>query len=260
MTATLLDHAHAAMSTAPEDDAARLRFFERLADSEVFLMLEDAGDTAPETPRLFETSEGSYVLAFDSEDRLARFAGAPTPYAALSGRAVAVMLAGQGVGIALNPDVAPSSTLIPAEAMDWLATLLAETPTTGEDLPKEIHPPSAPARLIEGLDAKLASAAGLASHAFLADVTYDDGRRAFFLAIVAPAPGAEPALAQAVSEALVFSGLEEQALDVAFFGPDEAITATLERVGMRIDLPEPEVTEHVQVAPGSDPNSPPKLR
>ena len=39
---TPLDLAHAAMEAAPEDDAARLRFYERLADGEVFLLLAGA--------------------------------------------------------------------------------------------------------------------------------------------------------------------------------------------------------------------------
>ena len=256
MTDTPLDTAHRAMTDAPEDDSLRLKFFERLADSELFLLLEDAEDTAPDTPRLFETSDGSFVLAFDTEDRMARFSGAPAPYAALSGRATAVMLAGQGVGIALNPEVAPSSMLIPAEAMDWLATLLAESPTTGEATPVEFRVPSAPARLIETLDAKLASAEGLASHAFLADVTYADGSQNLFLAIVAPAPGAETALAKSVSEALVFSGLEQSALDVAFFDTGDPVTTRLERIALRIDLPVPETPE----LPKPDPNTPPRLR
>ncbi len=256
MTDTSLDTAHRAMTDAPEDDALRLKFFERLADSELFLLLEDAGDAAPDTPRLFEITEGSFVLAFDTEDRMARFAGAPAPYAALSGRATAVMLAGQGVGMALNPEVAPSSMLIPADAMNWLATLLAEAPTTGEAMPVEFRAPSSPARLIETLDAKLASAEGLASHAFLADVTYNDGSQNPFLAIVAPAPGAETALAKSVSEALVFSGLEQSALDVAFFDARDPVTKKLERVGFRIDLPVPETPE----PPKPDPNTPPRLR
>ena len=41
---TVLDLAHMAMEAAPEDDTARLRFFERVADSELFLLLDaDAG-------------------------------------------------------------------------------------------------------------------------------------------------------------------------------------------------------------------------
>ncbi len=38
---TPLDTAHAAMEAAPADDAARLRFYERLADSEMFLLLSE---------------------------------------------------------------------------------------------------------------------------------------------------------------------------------------------------------------------------
>lgn len=258
MSATPLDIAHGAMVAAPDDDAARLRFFERLADSELFLMLDDATHN---NPRLFETSEGTFVLAFDSEDRLSAFAGAPSEYAALSGRSVAAMLADQGVGIALNPDVAPSSMLIPAEAMDWLTSLLADAPKEVTALPRAFRTPTAPPRLIEGLDAKLASAAGLASHAFLADVTYDDGRTALFLAICDPASGAEAALAKAVSEALIFSGLEKRALDVAFLTANDEIADTLRSLAVRIDLPQPEKPEGwAPKAPGMTPDLPPKLR
>ena len=41
---TPLDTAHDAMQAAPEDDRARLRFYERLADSELFLMLTMGDD------------------------------------------------------------------------------------------------------------------------------------------------------------------------------------------------------------------------
>ena len=37
---TLLDAAHAAVSADPENEALRLRFFERLADGEMVLLLE----------------------------------------------------------------------------------------------------------------------------------------------------------------------------------------------------------------------------
>ena len=40
MTETPIDQAHARMTSAPEDDALRLAFFERLADGELFLLLE----------------------------------------------------------------------------------------------------------------------------------------------------------------------------------------------------------------------------
>lgn len=253
MTHTPLDQAHAAMTAAPQNDTARLQFFERLADSELFLMLDSASDT--EAPILFDTSDGSFVLAFDTEDRLSAFAQAPAPYAALSGRALAVMLAGKDVGTALNPDVAPSSMLIPPDAIDWLHTLLGDAPAQQQKTPTEVRTPKVPPRLIESLDGKLASAAGLASHAWLADVSYHDGT-GLLLAIFAPAPGAETALAQAISEAVIFSGLETGAVDVAFFDRDDPIEDRLARIGLRIDLPKPEHPKPIT----PDPKTPPRLR
>ena len=255
VTDTPLDAAHAAMIAARESDESRLRFFQRLADSELFLALNEES-TQPDSPRLFETSNGPLVLAFDTEARLAEFAGGPAQYAALSGRSIAEMLTGQGVGLALNPDVAPSSMFIPAEALDWLHEMLANTPMTHDVRPIEVRRPSAPLELIEGLDAKLAAAAGLASHAWLADVTYPGGAENMFLAIVDAAPGSEVALSRAVSEALVFSGLGTGVLDVAFFDADDPITRRLAQVGLRVDLPAPDVPK----APGTDKDNPPRLR
>ena len=54
MTETPLDRAHDAMQAEPGDDAARLRFYERLADAELFLLLDaeaegDRSNPAPST-------------------------------------------------------------------------------------------------------------------------------------------------------------------------------------------------------------------
>ena len=99
--------------------------------------------------------------------------------------------------------------------------------------------------------------------ALLAGVTYEDGSRGLMLAFVGASPDAEPALAKAVSESLVFSGLEPGALDVAFPTAPGALAAIGE-VGRRFEMPAPE-PEPAQVvgaraAPGMDPAKPPKLR
>ena len=70
---TPLDLAHAAMEAAPEDDAARLRFYERLADGEVFLLLAGAPEGENVEPELFDVADARFVLVFDREERLARF-------------------------------------------------------------------------------------------------------------------------------------------------------------------------------------------
>lgn len=260
--ATPLDLAHAGMQAAPEDDAARLRFYERLADGELFLLLEKEVEGERIAPEIFETSDASFVLVFDTEARLAKFVGRVAPYAALSGRVIAAMLAEQGIGLAVNLEVAPSSILIPSEAVTWLAETLTHAPDEVEAQIESFSAPTGlPESLITALDAKLSTAAGLARSAYLVGITYDTGARSHLMGFVEAEAQAQGALAKAVGEALTFSGIEAGALDVGFFAASDPVSAKLARCGLRFDLPERVApSEHVPVAPGRDPNSPPKLR
>jgi len=260
MTETPLDRAHAAMEAAPGDEAARLGFYERLADGELFLLLAAEPDGGAVEPEIFETAEGHFVLVFDRVERLAAFTGRSAPYAALSGRAVTDMLAGQGLGLGVNLGVASSAILIPPEAVGWLAETLGARPRELAEKPETLAPPAGlPERLVAGLDVKLAASAGLARMAYLASVTYRGGRRAHLLALIDPVPGANEALARAVGEALIFSGLDAGELDVAFFRAADPVSARLAKVGLRFDLPEARTAEAPR-APGTDPARPPKLK
>jgi len=260
---TELDKAHAAMAAAPEDVAARMRFYEALADSEVFLLLMGEAEGDVVEPEIVETEEGSYVLAFDSEERLADFTGRTAPYAALSGRALVEMLTGEDLGVGLNLDVAPSSVLLPVEAVAWLSEMLAGRPEEAQGAVEAIDPPRLAARVVAGLKAKLVRAGGLAAEAWLVAVRFDDGSEGHVLAFVGAVPGAEAALAKAVSEAMLFSGVEDGTLDVVFLESDDPLMARVAAVGERFDLPVPKPDGPVQVpgaAPGMDPARPPKLK
>ena len=257
---TDLDLAHAAMEAAPDDDAARLRFYERLADTELFLLLGAEAADDQITPELFEIEDQRFALVFDREERLSEFTGRVAPYAGLPGRALAQMLAGQGIGLALNLEVAPSAMLIPAEAVDWLVATLANAPQETEGRLTALDAPRGlPEAVITGLDRKLAMAAGLAQTAYLAAASYDDGAQGHVLAFVDAADGAEQALANAASEALTFSGIEAGVMDVLFVRRSDPLAAHLARVGLRFDLPEPQRPQPPG-APGMDPAKPPKLR
>jgi SseB protein N-terminal domain len=257
---TLLDAAHAAVSADPENEALRLRFFERLADGEMVLLLEREASGERLEPRIFALEDGPVVLVFDREERLASFTGGIAPYAALPGRVIASLLKGQGIGMGVNLGVAPSSMLLPPEAMDWLAETLENSPEEVEAEPESFHPPAVPAAVIAALDGKLARAGGLAASAVLAAVTYRGGRRGHMLAVLDVANGAEAALARAMNEALVFSGIEAGELDVVFLGVSDPAAEAMMRVGLRFDLPEPQVQDRAPAAPGMDPSRPPKLR
>lgn len=254
---TLLDAAHAAVSADPENEALRLRFYERLADGEMILLLEREAEEDNVEPRVFDLEGGPVVLVFDREERLSAFTAGIAPYAALPGRVIAGMLKGQGIGLGVNLGVAPSSMLLPAEAMDWLALALETGPVAATGKPEEfLAPKGLPDALLSGLDAKLAKAVGLASGAVLAAVVYAGGRRGHMLAFLDSAPGAEAALARAVSEALVFSGVEAGEIDVAFLASDAPAAVAMARVGLRFDLTAPEAP----VTRVTKSDKPPRLR
>ena len=257
---TLLDAAHAAVSADPENEALRLRFFERLADGEMVILLEREAEGESLEPKVFDLEDGPVVLVFDREERLASFTGGIAPYAALPGRVIAGLLKGQGIGMGVNLGVAPSSMLLPPEAMDWLAETLDESPEEIQAKPVAFTAPTVPEAVITALDAKLARAGGLATSALLAGVVYEGGRRGHILALIDAADGAEGALVRAMNEALVFSGIEAGELDVVFLRATDPATQALARVALRFELPAPEVQDRTPAAPGMDPSRPPKLR
>lgn len=259
---TPLDQAHATLVEAGDTDAARLRFYERLADAELFLLLETEAVADKIEPQIFSVDGSEFVLAFDLEERLVDFVGQPAPYACLSGRALVTLLAPQALGLGLNLEVAPSSYLMDAQGVGWLADTLQAAPEEAEAKVVEMTPPGAmPELLLSALDAKLALMGAAARSAYLAQVTYDNGAIGHMLAFIDAAPGAEGALSKAASEALTFSGIEAGQLDVAFFRASDAVAATLAKVGLRFDLPEPPEPQVVErPAPGMDPDKPPRLR
>jgi len=260
---TTLDLAYLAMEPQPDAEAPRLAFHDKLSATELFLMLAEEADGDPISPEVFEVEGGSVVLAFDRVERLAEFAGRIVPYAAMSGATLAGLLAGQGLGLGLNLGVAPASTLLPSDAMDWLADMLAEAPAEVQARPESFFAPKGlPDALLTSLDARLAASAGLADAAYLTGVRYDDGAQGHLMAFLGAVPGAEDALARSVSSALSFSGIEAGAIDVVFLSADDPLQAALSKAGLRFDLPAPEAapTAVPGSAPGMEPNRPPKLR
>ena len=259
---TPLDRAYAEMQAATEDEAKRLRFFERVADSELFLLLSKEPDGNDISPEVFAPEGGEVVLAFDREDRLVGFTGKPSPYVALSGRSLFHMLCEKGLGLGLNLGIDSSEILLASDALNWLASILDHNPDQIKALPVAFNAPkNIPEILLSALDAKLVSAVGMVEQVWLTGVTYDDGQTGHILGFVGAKAEAERALAKAAHEALTFSGLEAGTLDVGFFDPDEPAVAAIARQGISFELPQaPKVVLDPPKPPGSDPNFPPKLK
>ncbi len=261
MVETLLDAAYAAMQSEDADDGARRRFYERLTGTELFLLLEAEAVDDKISPHVFDLSDHSFVLVFDQEQRLSQFTGIISPYAALSGRAICQMLAPQGLGMGFNLDVAPSSILLPPEAVQWLAEMDAAPELVTARVQAFAAPAGLPKAFLQMLDARLAAAEGLADLAYLVQATYENGSTGHMLVFINARPDAQEALARTVAQALVFSGLEAGVLDVTFVDDSDILAAELARIALRFDLPEPPQPKKVEhVTPGSDPDSPPILK
>jgi hypothetical protein len=250
---TPLDRAFRAQEADPSDPLLRLRFHERILDAELLLEAEPGDRLAP---RAFDLADGRFVLAFDRDDRLASFLGATAHFAALTGRRLAALLAGQATGLALNLG-APSATLLAAEAVDWLAAMAGQGPSMSEARPLAYAAPDPPPELLAGLGAKLAALADVVATAHLAEARYPAETR-LLLALGGVPEAARPAVAAAIAEAVRFTGLDGLALDVIFTDPGSPGRAALERAALRLHLPEAE--KPLRRGPGMDPSRPPKLR
>lgn len=259
---TPLDQAHTEMEANSKNEALRMAFFERLIDSQIFLLLEEEPEGDKITPMVFPLEDHSVVLAFDTEERLTSFTEKITPYAALSGRAVVAVLEGQALGLGVNLGVAPSSILIPPLAVDWLRSLTGAMAEKTTEKPQEfLSPGDMGEEVVLALTNKMKQVAGLAKEAFLLMVHYEGGRKGNLLAVIDVEPVAQAALAQAVAEAMSFSGTDVE-IDVGFFQSSDPVCLDLKEHGVNIAVPELKETEEViiSVAPGSDPEKPPILR
>lgn len=259
---TPLDQAQAAVDAAQGAETAQLAYYARLLDSELVVLLQSEPEGEQIEPRVFELQSGPVILAFDLAERLADFVGVAAVSAVLPGRKLIEMLAGQGIGLGINLEVAPSSTLLEASSIDWLAAMIEQSPEeVQQNITEFATPTGVPKELLQALDAKLARLEGLAESAYLVGALFQNGTRGHLLALIDPMPGAENVLARAVSEALMFSGVEAGAIHTAFFRASDPVSARLAKVGLRFDLPQLQVAEvQAPKTPGRDPNKPPILR
>lgn len=256
---TTLDTAYENMQ---QNESAAPAFYARFLEAELFLMLDDEISGGQAQPTVLETSDGALALVFDLEERLAAFSEGAADYVALSGRRIAALLAGQGIGIGLNLGDAPSAMVLPPDAVQWLAESAIGEDAEVEAKPLEITKPAGvPEELIVALDVKLANMGGVVSAAYLVSASYESGENGHMLALVNVPEPAKHGVSEALSEALRFSGVEAGRLDLAFLAGDDPHLEKFARVGLGFDIPELMLPKAAAPkAPGMDPDSPPILR
>ena len=241
---TPLDAAFEAMAADPEDEAARRGYYARLLATEVSVPLDDAGMD------VVTIDGGAFVLAFDSEHRLADFAAAGVERAVMSGRALVTAAASSGLGIGINLGVANSAWLLPPDTVMWLSD--AQVAPTAETVdPGTFLPPDVADSDLLAIDETLAGVVGQATSArFLQS---DAGH---LIILSGAAPEAEPAISAHIAEACTIR-MPHLNLSV-MFADDPQVLQVASRVAVVFDLPQPAQVH--PVAPGRDPSRPPKLR
>lgn len=238
-------------------DAARARVLNRLADTEIFVALARDPEGDRIALRLFDLPTGRMAIAADTEDRLAEFFAAPVAHAALPGRALAAMLAAEGVAVMVNPG-APSEMLLDPAVLGWLAEALQAAPAEDQAGPARLSAPAPEmvAALAEPLAARLTDMAGLAEGAALVAAEWPEGARGHLIVLSGVAEDHRPLVAKALAELIAFLPPLPQPCDVAFdlAVPENALMLRLDPVA---PAPAPEAAPR---APGSDPDKPPILR
>ncbi len=178
-----------------------LRFYEGVAAQPLIVpVMEPEGDaTARPKTLLLETVE--VALAFDTEDRFAAFITTPTEFVTMIGADLARALGPLGVGVALNPGVAPGETVLDAEALAWIAQLTEANVAVEKILGGiRVGPPVNPESiLLEALGIRLAEMAGHIAEAWLLGVAAPGGGEAY-LCVLHPGPKTVPIAGEIAAE------------------------------------------------------------
>lgn len=261
---TPLDHLHARMAAAGDDagaEAARLAFFSALAATPLTVVLEIEPPVGADTlsPLVVETEDGPLVLGFDSDARMAELMGEVTPTATLSGADLALLLAPAGLGLAFNPEVAPSAMVLDAEALTWLAEAAADAAPEARAaaIAGLRAPDDAPEALVKGLARYLPGLSGQASRAWLAEARYRDGAQAWLLALDGVPEVLQDAVGAGILAALRQLGLGDLPVDLAYPPAGSPVARSLAEVALILDIPAAQAGP--SEAPGSDPDRPPRL-
>ena len=265
---TPLDLAHDDMQRG--GDAERLKFYELILDSEVVLWLAQPAEGDALSPQILPMEGTDFVMIFDDDARLAHAAGQTVDRATLPGRALVSMIAGQGLGLALNLGEAPSAILIGPEGVSWMARIMAQASTRPDQIsaqsrsarPLSIEQTDLPQVVLARLAEKLGLSLGQADAAILVKAGYEDGSVGHILAFVGAQPVAQAALIEAANQAIAFSGMsEDTVLDVTLVAAGSEMAARLRRTGHVLPMERASpVARKASAAPGSDPAVPPKLK
>lgn len=238
-----------------------MAYYHALLDQVLCVLLQGDPEAGDPALQVFDTSQGQFSVAFDSELRLAEFAGDSAFFVEMSGRALVQSLRDMGLGLGVNLDVAPSSALLPADVIAWLADQADAAPDESHARPVDFAALPTP-RWCDALIARL-QPLDVTKALWIATGLYEDGAARSCLIYPALPSQITPSVAKLSYDVARFAAQEGDAddLEVIFLPHGDPLWLRLVQVGLKIDVPKPTPQEIVQpLGPGLDPTKPPILR
>ena len=170
-----LNKAFLEMSQNPESNDARLKYYGVLADTNLFLLLEQEPSNEILDPKFIQLKGNNFALAFDSEENLSEFYGETAAFAEVTGRVLAKMLLEEKIGLGINLGISEGELLLPWEIIEWFVNVLDETPNLVQTTPEKFLPVKAfPEIIFKALQEKLEPAVGLFDEIWICAVEYNE--------------------------------------------------------------------------------------
>ena len=257
-----LNKAFLEMSQNPESNDARLKYYGVLADTNLFLLLEQEPSNEILEPKFIQLEGNNFALAFDSEENLSEFYGEAAAFAEVTGRVLAKMLLEEKIGLGINLGVSEGELLLPWEIIEWFVNVLDEAPNLVQITPKKfLRAEAFPEILFKALQEKLMPAVGLFDEIWICAAEYNEDETSHLICLMGAQKPAEQAMIKSIKEVLSFSDINLGNTDVAHFNYDDEACSKIREVGIKLEFPEvSEVKNATRDVKNKAALEPPKLR
>ena len=250
------------MSRNPENNDARLNYYGVLADTNLFLLLEQEPSNEILEPKFIQLEGKNFALAFDSEENLSEFYGDAAAFAEVTGRVLAKMLLEEKIGLGINLGVSEGELLLPREIIEWFVNVLDEAPNLVQITPKKfLRAEAFPEILVKALQEKLMPAVGLFDEIWICAVEYNEDETSHLICLMGVQNSAQQAIVKSINEVLSFTNIDLGNIDVAHFSYDDEVCTKIREIGIKLQFPEvSEVKNAARDVKNKAALQPPKLR
>ena len=226
------------MSRNPENNDARLNYYGVLADTNLFLLLEQEPSNEILEPKFIQLEGKNFALAFDSEESLSEFYGEAAAFAEVTGRVLAKMLLEEKIGLGINLGVYEGELLLPWEIIEWFVNVLDEAPNLVQNTPKKfLRAEAFPEILVKALQEKLMPAVGLFDEIWICAVEYNEDETSHLICLMGVQNSAQQAIVKSINEVLSFTNIDLGNIDVAHFSYDDEVCTKIREIGIKLEFP-----------------------